>query len=187
MLPTGFGISLPDWVQEELPPDGTIVPDLEQRMGLVLSLARRNIEEHSGGPFAAAVFNSSAQLIAVGLNLVERSGCSIAHAELVAISLAQKALGTYRLPPGHELVVSAEPCAMCAGALPWSGIDALVSAATDSDIRAIGFDEGNKPENWHLPLESRGIRVMSEYRREDAVNILNRYQELGGAIYGGRP
>jgi tRNA(Arg) A34 adenosine deaminase TadA len=185
MMPDGFCISLPEWVAEALPPEHVPLPELDQRMELVLRLAQRNIEEHTGGPFAAAVFDSVHRLISVGLNLVEHSGCSIAHAEMVAISLAQKALGTYRLTKEHELVVTAEPCAMCAGALPWSGIGRLVTAATDQDIRAIGFDEGSKPANWQLPLQARGIHVTSEFMRVDGIRILNNYQAMGGKIYNG--
>ncbi len=185
MTPDGFCISLPEWVEDVLPAEGEPLPGLDQRMALVLRLAQRNIEEHTGGPFAAAVFDSGHRLVSVGLNLVEYSGCSIAHAEIVAISLAQQALGTYRLTKKHELVVTAEPCAMCAGALPWSGIGRLVTAATDHDIRAIGFDEGDKPDSWQRPLQSRGIDVTSEFMREEGVRILNSYRAMGGSIYGG--
>jgi tRNA(Arg) A34 adenosine deaminase TadA len=185
MTPDGFCISLPGWVAEALPTGREPLPRLDQRMSLVLRLAQRNIEEHTGGPFAAAVFDSGHRLISVGLNLVEHSGCSIAHAEMVAISLAQKVLGTYHLAKDHELVVSAEPCAMCAGALPWSGIGRLVTAATDQDIRAIGFDEGDKPSDWQLPLQARGIHVTSELMRKEAIGILKSYQAMDGKIYSG--
>lgn len=185
MTPDGFCISLPDWVADALPSEHYHLPELDQRMALVLRLAQRNIEEHTGGPFAAAVFDSGHRLISVGLNLVEHSGCSIAHAEMIAISLAQKAHGTYHLTKEHELIVSAEPCAMCAGALPWSGVGRLVTAAADHDIRAIGFDEGDKPGNWRLPLQARGIHVTSEFMREEAIGILNSYQAMGGNIYNG--
>lgn len=154
-------------------------------MRLVIRLARKNIEQGSGGPFAAAVFDRSHHLIAVGVNLVNRLQCSAAHAEIIALSLAEQKIGDYHLGSDYELVVSAEPCAMCAGAIPWAGIGRLVTSATDADIRAIGFDEGAKPEDWHQPLLERGIEVTSEVLREESVAVLQQYQAQGGPIYNG--
>jgi len=176
-------IELPDWIEPMLP--SSAVADAEARMALVLQLARGNIEHQSGGPFAAAVFDSGGRLVAAGVNLVTRLACSSAHAEIVALSLAEQAVGSYRLPPGHELVVSAEPCAMCLGALPWSGVDRLLTSATDADVRAIGFDEGSKPEDWIGTLNRRGIEVQSEVLRPEGRAVLETYLAAGGEIYNG--
>jgi tRNA(Arg) A34 adenosine deaminase TadA len=46
------------------------------------------------------------------------------------------------------MVVSTEPCALCLGAIPWSGIRRLVCGARDEDARSIGFDEGEKVPYW---------------------------------------
>jgi len=177
-------ISLPEWVENELPDLDTPVPDIEERMKLVIHLASKNIE-YGGGPFAAAVFDDQHKLISVGLNRVIQSHCSSAHAEVMAISLAQQSLGNYSLPHSFELVVSAEPCAMCAGAIPWSGIGKLVTAATDRDVRDIGFDEGSKPRDWKSPLLKRNIEVRSELLRDAAVEVLRHYRQQGGEIYNG--
>jgi tRNA(Arg) A34 adenosine deaminase TadA len=184
MIQRELRISLPKWVETELPDLDTPVLEIEDRMRLVTGLAGKNIE-HGGGPFAAAVFDDQKKLISIGLNRVIQSNCSSAHAEVMAISLAQQAIGHYALPHSYELVVSAEPCAMCAGAIPWSGIGHLVTAATDQDIRAIGFDEGSKPSDWKTPLLKRGISVTSEVLRAEAVAILERYRQQGGEIYNG--
>jgi tRNA(Arg) A34 adenosine deaminase TadA len=115
--------------------------------------------------------------------------CSLLHAEMVAIALAQKALGRYDLGDGGkfncELVTSTEPCAMCFGAVPWSGVTRLVCAARDEDARAIGFDEGAKLPDWQLALEQRGITVTRDLLRADAVSILQEYASKGGLIYNG--
>lgn len=161
------------------------MPELHDRMRLVIHLAGKNIEHGSGGPFAAAVFDNNHHLVAVGLNLVESLKCSSAHAEIIALSLAEQRIGDYHLGKEYELVVTAEPCAMCAGAIPWSGIGKLVTSATDKDIRDIGFDEGTKPEDWRAPLLDRGIEVTSEVLREESVAILQRYLAQGGPIYNG--
>jgi tRNA(Arg) A34 adenosine deaminase TadA len=178
-------LRLPDWVTAELPSRNTPIPDLKDRMRLAIHLAQINIEQETGGPFAAIVFDSSHRIVAAGLNLVATLNCSSAHAEIIALSLAEQAMGRYRLDKSHELVVTAEPCAMCAGAIPWSGIGKLVTSATDQDIRSIGFDEGSKPKDWHLPLVERGIEVISEVLRAESVSVLRQYRDRGGLIYNG--
>lgn len=162
--------------------------DPEARMRFVIELASRNIAEGTGGPFGAAVFErDSGVLVAVGVNVVLASRCSLAHAEMVAIAGAQGRLGSHDLGapgmPAHELVSSCEPCAMCFGALPWSGIRRLVCGATDTDARAIGFDEGPRHADWMAELAARGIEVHRQVCREQARAVLERYRELGGDIY----
>ncbi|MGB0909071.1 MAG: nucleoside deaminase [Nitrospirales bacterium] len=160
-------------------------------MTLITDLAHLNVKYRTGGPFAAGIFNSETnRLIAPGVNLVTTSQASIAHAEIVAITLAQQALhhhdlGADGLAP-HELVTSTEPCAMCLGAIPWSGIKALTCGARDEDARAIGFDEGAKPHNWVEALEERGISVTRDVHRIEATQVLQNYKKDGGIIYNGR-
>ena len=182
---TEITIGLPHWFERFAAP-GTI-PLPEDRMAFVLSLARANVTHRTGGPFAAAVFDFSGNLISAGVNLVETSNCSICHAEMVAIALAQKAVARYDLSDGnrlrYELVASTEPCAMCFGAVPWSGIRRLVCGARDADARAIGFDEGPKMAEWQQALEQRGITVMRDVRREEAAGVLQEYRAAGGTIY----
>jgi tRNA(Arg) A34 adenosine deaminase TadA len=160
----------------------------ESRMRLVIDMAQENIRRESGGPFAAAVFNSATgEIIACGVNRVLPCNCSIAHAEMMALGLAQQKLDTYDLGapglPDFELVTSTEPCAMCLGAIPWSGIRKIVCGATDTDARAAGFDEGVKPKRWIKELKKRAITVITEMCRNDAVLILKKYAETGGIIY----
>lgn len=130
------------------------------------------------------------RLLAPGVNLVVGSGCSVFHAEMVAIMVAQKVVGTFdlgadNLPP-YELVATTEPCAMCLGATPWSGVRHLVCGARDEDARAVGFDEGSKMSEWVGSLEDRGISVERNVLREEAVAVLREYAERGGEIYNSR-
>lgn len=184
---TEFILRLPDWVDEIVGDPDRIYPSLEERMSLAIELARRNIDE-GGGPFGAAVFERiSGRLIAPGVNLVIPAGCSVAHAEMVAIILAQQSLGKYQLreegQPGYDLVSTTEPCAMCLGAVPWSGVTRLVCGARDADARAIGFDEGAKPPAWPQQLSARGIEVVRDICRGQAVAVLQRYAAAWGEIY----
>lgn len=165
--------------------------EIKSRMSFVLEAAQKNAATKTGGPFAAAIFESdSGKLVSLGVNLVQREKLSILHAEIVAIVVAQRMLNTYDLGeaglPSHELVTSAEPCALCLGAIPWSGVRRLVIGARDQDVREIGFDEGPKPSDWRGELERRGIEVITDVERSHAVDILKAYAAGGGLIYGGR-
>ncbi|WP_373542152.1 nucleoside deaminase [Chamaesiphon sp.] len=186
-----LSIHLPTWLQKFEDSIKYPLIDIEDRMSLVIKLSSLNILEQTGGPFGAAVFEiDSGLLISVGVNLVVKSGYSLAHAEMVALALSQERLGTYDLGksefPQHELVTSCEPCAMCFGSIPWSGVSRVICGARDEDARAIGFDEGPKLKDWASALESRGITVITDVKRQEACNVLNRYKENGGKLYNSR-
>jgi tRNA(Arg) A34 adenosine deaminase TadA len=182
-----FRIQLPSWVADFFAHTPEVFPTCEDRMRLVVALARENVLKQSGGPFAACVFGPGGRLIAPGVNIVVTCNCSILHAEMVAIALAQKSLGRYDIGEGgrgdYELVASTEPCAMCFGAIPWSGVTRLVCGARDEDARGIGFDEGPKLSNWQRSLEERGIQVARDILRPEAVAVLDLYTRTGGPIY----
>lgn len=182
--PTSLTVEIPAWAWE---PAGSILPTVEQRMQLVIELAERNIAE-GGGPFGAAVFSTDGTFIAPGLNRVVLASVPIAHAEIVAIGLAAKALGSWDIAThgSFELVSTTEPCAMCLGAVPWAGVERLVCGARDSDAREVGFDEGNKPADWVGALRSSGIEVRQDVLRSAAVDLLQGYASGGGPIYNGR-
>ena len=186
-----FQLELPQWITHFLQEQPTTFPTPEARMDLVTTLSRLNIEQGTGGPFGAGVFQTDTnQLIAPGVNLVLSSQSSLAHAEMVAIMIAQQTLGAHDLGaaglPPHELVTSCEPCAMCLGAICWSGIRHLIFGARGSDAEAIGFDEGPKPENWATALEQRGITITLDIGRSKAIQVLQNYVEQGGMVYNSR-
>ena len=177
---------LPHWLEKFVSewPEELISP--EQRMRLAVALSAENVRHHTGGPFGAIVVEeSSNRLVGVGVNLVTTLELSIAHAEMVAISLAQSGLKNWNLGANTDvqLVTSCEPCAMCFGAVPWSGVASLVWGAGREDAEAAGFDEGDKPVNWMETLEKRGIRTQGEVLREDAAAVLAHYARREGAIY----
>ena len=180
-------LRLPDWVDEYLADRRGEFATAEQRMRLAVELAELNHRRGTGGPFGAAIFEEDGRLVSVGVNLVVQSSCCFAHAEMVAIGIAQQRLGAYDLGepdrPPHELVTSTEPCAMCLGAIAWAGLRRLVCGARDSDAREVGFDEGSKLADWITALERRVIAVVRDVCRDDAREVLRRYAEEGGTIY----
>jgi len=182
-----ISLRLPDWVESFLTDSPGIFPETNDRMRFVLELSRRNVRHGTGGPFGAAVFDSDGRLIAPGINLVVISNCSLLHAEMVALAGAQQKLGRYDIGDGgrlhYDLFATTEPCAMCFGAIPWSGVRRLVCGARDEDARAIGFDEGPKLADWITALNDRGIAVLRDVLRNEAVGVLQEYIEAGGIIY----
>ena len=184
-----FCFSLPPWVEDYVAAARSrrFKADTD-KMDFVLELARRNIAA-GGGPFGAAIFNmDSGMLIAPGINRVVANNCSVLHAEITAIMLAQQCLGAYSLGnavENYELVTSTEPCAMCLGAIPWAGLKRLVCGSRDADARAIGFDEGDKPNHWQGKLNQRGIEVVRDVCRHEATALLREYVRNNGEIYNG--
>jgi tRNA(Arg) A34 adenosine deaminase TadA len=164
-----------------------IITRPEDKMRFVIDLARQNIVHKTGGPFAAAVFDEKGTLIAPGVNLVLAANCSVFHAEIVALALSQKILGRYDISNSgmlyYELVTAVEPCAMCLGAIHWSGIRRLVCGARNEDARSIGFDEGPKLPDWVKALNKRGIMIQRDVLRNEAIAVLSEYAEMGGVIY----
>jgi len=186
-----FQLALPTWIHDFLGKQPTTFPTPEARMDLVTTLSKLNMEQGTGGPFGAGVFRTDTyELVAPGVNLVMNSHSSIAHAEIVAIMMAQQTLGSHDLGAGglppHELVTSCEPCTMCLGAICWSGVRHLICGARGSDAEAIGFDEGPKPTNWVTELEHRGINVMTDIGRLNATQVLQNYVAQGGEVYNSR-
>jgi tRNA(Arg) A34 adenosine deaminase TadA len=178
-------LSLPEWLlplAERPPMHGD-----RERMAFVIELSRESARR-GGGPFGAAVFErESGVLVGVGVNSVVRLRSSVMHAEVLAILFAQRAAGSYSLRapglPAHELVASCEPCAMCLGAVLWSGVDRLVCGAAREDAERIGFDEGPVFPQSYRYLESRGVQIVRDVLREEARAVLDLYAGEGGPLY----
>ena len=185
---TGSPFNLPAWAEFTVGQQKMPLASRMDRMRFVIRLAMENVERGTGGPFGAAVFEAkTGTLVSVGVNIVTIANCSHSHAEMVALANAQKELENFDLGapgfPEHELVTSCEPCAMCYGAIPWSGVRQLVCGARCEDAEAIGYDEGPKPIMWARALEVRGISVAQNVCRKEAVAVLQEYKKRGGIIY----
>lgn len=177
----------PAWLEQfaaNVPP----CPDTTARMRLAIRLSRLNVEHRTGGPFGAVVVETgTGRVLGAGVNVVVQANSSLAHAEMVALAAAQSCLGSYDLASaasgGCVLASSSEPCAMCLGAIQWSGVSSLSYGARDEDIRRIGFDEGIKPADWQSQFEACGITVKRDVLRAEAVKVLDDYRNSGGIIY----
>ena len=191
MLYAQVHLTLPAWVHEAVDASRAYPTD-DDKVGLAVALSRHNVDAASGGPFGAAVFGPDDRLIAVGVNRVLPSRCSVAHAEMMAYMLAQQRTQRARLnrddddrPVGPiTLATSAQPCCQCYGATIWAGIDRLLIGARAEDVMALTpFDEGPLPADWVGELGRRGITVVRDLRREAACDVLRAYGAGGGARY----
>jgi tRNA(Arg) A34 adenosine deaminase TadA len=159
-------------------------------MQLAVTLAEENVRRHTGGPFGAAIFEAdSGRLVGVGVNSVVRLNNCALHAEMVAFMRAQASLQSYSLGlpgmPRHDLFTSCEPCAMCLGAVLWSGVQRVVYAARRDDALQLSFDEGPVfPESFAY-LRRRGVRFEGGPLREEARQVMQWYRAEGGRIYNG--
>lgn len=190
--PSEIILTTPDWFQRRVADLPEFLATPSDRMRLVLEFARANVEHDTGGPFAAGVFErASGRLVAMGVNRVAPTNCSSAHAEIMALSLAQKRLSTYDLGnsalPEHELVVNWRPCAMCFGAVLWSGIRHLAIAGSGPELEELtGFDEGPIHPDWKHELATRGISVEEGMLRAEALELFRWFRESGCLVYNAR-
>ena len=190
-LATSFTASLPDWLIDDLDALPAVLPTAEERMRLVNDLADRNWRAGNGGPFAAIVVDdASGELVSVGVNVVLSSGLTASHAEVTALSLAQRALGRWDLGANGadlSLVVNWRPCVQCYGATMWSGVRSLVVAGEGPLLEELtGFDEGPVVEDWAEQFEDRGIRVTVGVGYEDAVAVYRAYGASDALVYNAR-
>ncbi|MGW3096789.1 nucleoside deaminase [Streptomyces sp. NPDC001102] len=178
-----YRVALPEWIDEELADVPAVLPGREERMRLVHRLADRNWRAGDGGPFAALVAErDTGRIVSVGVNVVLASGVSSAHAEVLALALAQRATGSWDLGgeglPAHELVVNWRPCVQCYGATLWSGVRRLVIAGAGPELEELTtFDEGPLRTDWAEQFEERGIEVVGDVLREEAVTVFRAYRE----------
>jgi len=110
--------------------------DYKLIMQAALSLAKVAADK-GDVPVGAIVVNDAGEILGTGQNLREQNNDPTAHAEIVALRNASEKLGSWRLDD-LTLVVTLEPCAMCAGAILQSRIKRLVFAAWDEKAGAVG-------------------------------------------------
>lgn len=118
-----------------------------------IALATENVASGRGGPFGAVVVRDG-EVLATGTNLVTSSDDPTAHAEVVAIRNACKALGTFQLD-GCEVYCSCEPCPMCLGALYWARPARVVFASSAHDAADAGFDDSFIYDEVRRPRDQR--------------------------------
>lgn len=124
-------------------------------MDEAVALARAGMRIHGGGPFGAVVV-ANGQAVGRGSNQVTPTLDPTAHAEIVAIRDACRALQRFDLR-GCVLYTSCEPCPMCLSAIYWARLDRVYFASTRKDAAGIGFDDDFIYQQIPLDLAARSL------------------------------
>jgi len=133
-------------------------------MRQAIDLSIENVRSGKGGPFAALVVKDGT-VIASGVNMVTLSFDPTAHAEIVAIRAACRALSMFQLT-GCEIYTTCEPCPMCLGAIYWARPSKLYFASTAEDAARAGFDDRFIYEQLEVDYRSRTIPAIQMMRGE---------------------
>lgn len=129
-----------------------------------IELSVENVRSGRGGPFAALVVRQG-RIIAEGTNLVTSENDPTAHAEIVAIRRACRALGSFQLT-SCEIYATSEPCPMCLGATYWARADRVFYATSLQDACRAGFDDFLILSELTLQHERRRIPMIQIMRAE---------------------
>ncbi len=130
----------------------------EALMRRAIALSREGMERGQGGPFGALVA-SDGRVVGEGWNQVTSSLDPTAHAEVVAIRAACRALGRFELR-GCEIFTSCEPCPMCLAAIYWARLDRVYYANDRADAARIGFDDAVVYREVALPAGARQLPMV---------------------------
>ena len=143
---------------------------IEEAMRVAIEHAKIASVASKDVPVGAVILNANGDLISTGNNQRELLNDPTAHAEIVAIRHAATALGNWRLD-GCIIVVTLEPCAMCAGAIAQSRISKVVFGAWDEKAGASG-------SVWDLLRDPRAlhkVEVTSGVLEEDCGAMLKEF------------
>ncbi len=128
--------------------------------------------EHNDVPVGALVVNEQGEILGTGHNLREESNDPTAHAEIVAMRNAASNIGNWRMDE-LTMIVTLEPCAMCAGAISQSRFKRLVFGAWDEKAGAVG-------SVWDVIRDQRNlnkVEVVSGILEKECSEILTNFFE----------
>ena len=136
----------------------------EQFMRRAIELAQTGADSNAGGPFGCVVVKDG-EIVGEGCNQVTSTNDPTAHAEIVAVRAACRALNSFQLT-GCTVYSSCEPCPMCLVAIYWARPAAIYFAATREDAAAAGFDDELFYSELEKPNELRQLKMESLLREE---------------------
>jgi guanine deaminase len=143
-------------------------------MAEAIRQAGKNIESGNGGPFGAVVVKDG-KIVGAAANRVTSTNDPTAHAEVVAIREACKALETFDLS-GCEIYASCEPCPMCLGAVMWARLEKLYYAANREDAAKAGFDDEFFYKELSLPPAQRQLPI-AQLMQDEAIEVFEKWNE----------
>jgi guanine deaminase len=143
-------------------------------MRRAIALAFENVRTGRGGPFAALVAKDG-RVIAEGTNRVTSTNDPIAHAEVVAIREACRALNDFQLT-GCDLYTTCEPCPMCLGAIYWARPARVFYAAVAADAASAGFDDAFIYDELKRLPATRTI-PMTQLLRDESLSVFEAWKK----------
>ncbi len=146
-------------------------------MRRAVELSRACMPTLEGGPFGAVIVKDG-RIVGEGRNMVTSANDPTAHAEIVAIRNACRALATFRLA-GCVIYTSCEPCPMCVSAIYWARLDGIVYALTRADAARIGFDDEAIYQEVTRPLEARRLPTR-RLLGDEALAVFDEWVTLPG-------
>jgi guanine deaminase len=145
----------------------------EEFMRRAIALGIENIRTGQGGPFGALVVKDG-RVVAEGANRVTTTNDPTAHAEMVAIRAACRALGDFQLT-GCDLYTTCEPCPMCLGAIYWARPTRVFYACVAADAATAGFDDAFIYEELKRALAERRM-PMAQLLRKESLEIFSMWK-----------
>ena len=143
--------------------------DYTPAMLLALDEARSAIA-HDDIPIGAVLLDADGKPVGAGHNRREESHDVTAHAEMIVLSERSREIGDWRLK-GHTLVVTLEPCAMCAMAAVWARLDRIVYGAPDPRAGA-AWSLYNIPQD---PRLNHRVEIVSGVMAEESAALLEEF------------
>ena len=149
--------------------------DYSELMQHAIAAAKDGIQRGES-PFGAAIASVSGQIVLTAHNTVRESCDATAHAEVNAIRGACRTLGRIDLG-GHIIATTCEPCPMCAAAIHWAKLDAVVFGATIADAKAAGFSELALPAQSLYESGPSQVRVHSGVLADQCRALFSLWQQ----------
>lgn len=143
-------------------------------MERAIELAHLGMDQNHGGPFGCVIVKDG-QIVGEGHNRVTLNNDPTAHAEIIAIRNACKALNDFQLTD-CEIYTSCEPCPMCLGAIYWARPKKIYFAATREDAANAGFDDDFIYKELDLPPHERSI-PMIPVERNKAIQLFKKWKQ----------
>ena len=145
----------------------------KELMRRAIALSEESVK-NGGGPFGAVIARNG-EIVAEAANRVTLDHDPTAHAEVSAIRLASRKLGTFNLS-GCDIYTSCEPCPMCLGAIYWAHLDNIYYANNREDAANIGFDDDFIYNEMALKPSERSKNMELLLPNED-INAFKMWEE----------
>lgn len=153
---------------------------MNEYMKFACECAHNGISKKEGGPFGAVIADSLGNIISKGNNRVLIDNDPTAHAEIVAIREASKALKNYDLS-NLILYTTCEPCPMCLSAIIWSNIKVVYYGMTRKDAEKIGFRDDVIYD--YLKDRDDKLITLNQIDKDECKKIFNEYSKTNQETY----